>query len=68
MKERIKELKKQATVTHYHGLGEIDELNVEKFAELLIRDVVATIKRTQNLSPDFEWSTLNNYDLELEDE
>ena len=40
----------------------------EKFAELIIRDVVNTIKRTQPTTQDFEWAILNNYNLEVNDE
>lgn len=38
-----------------------------KFAELIVRDVVGTVKRTQITSPDFEWVMLNNYDFEVEE-
>ena len=38
MNERIKKLKQQATTIHYSGLGEIDELDAEKFAELIVRE------------------------------
>jgi 2,4-dienoyl-CoA reductase-like NADH-dependent reductase (Old Yellow Enzyme family) len=40
MNERIRELVKHATVTHYHGMGEIDELNTEKFAELIVQECI----------------------------
>lgn len=36
----------------------------QKFAELIIRDVVSTVERTQKVSKDFSWSILNNYNLE----
>lgn len=38
----------------------------QKLAELIVRDVVATVMRTQSSTPDFEWSILNNYDLDIE--
>ncbi len=38
----------------------------EKFAELIIRDVVETVERTQTVSQDFAWVILNNYNLEIE--
>jgi hypothetical protein len=38
MNDRIKELLKQATTTHYSGMGERDEVDQEKFAELIVRE------------------------------
>jgi Txe/YoeB family toxin of Txe-Axe toxin-antitoxin module len=38
MNERIKKLIKQATTIRYSGPGEIQELNPEKFAELLLEE------------------------------
>lgn len=36
MNQRIRELKKQATTTRYTGHGEIDELDTELFAKLIV--------------------------------
>jgi hypothetical protein len=45
MNERIKELIKQATNPDYDGDdGPMNELNIEKFAELLIQDCIDEIK------------------------
>lgn len=70
MKERIRELMLKAdreTLCHTDDGSPylVREFDVEKFAELIIRDVVKTVKRTQNTSSDFEWAILNNYDLEI---
>ena len=43
MTQRIRELKKLATTTGYTGLGEIDELDVEKFAELIVKECITTV-------------------------
>jgi hypothetical protein len=43
-----------------------NQVKDQKFAELIIRDVVETATRTQNVSPDFAWVILNNYNLEIE--
>jgi hypothetical protein len=37
MNERIKQLVKQATTTYWTGLGERDEIDYEKLAELIVR-------------------------------
>jgi hypothetical protein len=42
------------------------DMAMEKFSELIVRDVVNTVMRTQSVSPDFEWTILNNYDLVLD--
>lgn len=76
MNERFQALRKTATqladdevayLERVHNrtymLGEWSAIFSEKFAELIVRDVVATVKRTQETSPDFEWAILNNYDL-----
>ena len=44
MNERIKDLLKQATTTHLSGLGEWDEVDHEKFAELIVRECIKTIE------------------------
>ena len=71
MNERIKALVEQATSympgqPPYAGLT-FDMFDKEKFAELIVRDVVTTVKRTQVTSPDFEWAILNNYDFGVEE-
>jgi hypothetical protein len=38
MNERIQKLIKQATTIHYSGPGEIQELDPEKFAELIVKE------------------------------
>ena len=76
MNQRIKELAEQAGLKYHNWItneSNIDDgdfkyprlEDYEKFAELIIRDVVKTVKRTQNTSADFEWVILNNYDLEI---
>lgn len=40
---------------------------VNKFSELIIRDVIDTTIISQFYSPDYEWTMLNNYGLEMED-
>lgn len=69
MNDQIKKLSRQVPGWNCNGvyLGPYDK-SLEKFAELLIRDLVDTIKRTQPVGPDFEWSILNNYNLEIKDE
>ena len=44
MNERIQELLKQATTTHYSGMGEKDEVDQEKFAELIVQECVHTVE------------------------
>lgn len=70
MNNRINELAKQATYTvkGVNGCTWGETVSMEKLAELIIRDVVNTIKRTQPTTQDFEWAILNNYDLEVNDE
>jgi hypothetical protein len=46
MNERIQKLKQQATTFHYSGHGEIAELDAEKFAELILTEVIGTIYRS----------------------
>lgn len=68
MNQRIEELAEQVSLELFNDTAQHRLLNgfAEKFAELIIRDVIATIKRTQITGPDFEWVILNNYDLEVE--
>jgi hypothetical protein len=70
MNKVVKELVEQAIIyiepnSDHDGTWAFDK---EKFAELIVRDVVNTIKRTQPTTADFEWSVLNTYDLELNNE
>jgi hypothetical protein len=70
MNQRIKELAEQAGYKPLPGFdlaNTIEETYLEKFAQLIVRDVVATVKRTQTTSPDFEWAILNNYDIGVEE-
>ena len=78
MNERIKKLAETAGFYFYdmhdvdgQDLGESIEADewsaADKFAELIVRDVVTTVKRTQATSPDFEWAILNNYDFGVEE-
>jgi len=41
MNERIKELLKQATDVRYSGMGELEDINYEKFANLIIDECIA---------------------------
>jgi len=72
MDKRIKELAEQAGFMYHITAGIVagPHASPEMFAELIVRDVVETVIRNQgkNVSPDFEWVILNNYDLELNDE
>lgn len=43
MNKRIKEIQKLATDTRITGFGEIDTVDNEKFAELLIKDILQTV-------------------------
>ena len=78
MNEKIKKMAEQAGFLFYNmhdidgqDLGETIEADswdaASKFAEMITRDVVATVMRTQVLSPDFEWAILNNYELEVKE-
>ena len=40
MNQRIKELLKQATTTYISGMGERDEVDQEKFAELIVKECI----------------------------
>jgi hypothetical protein len=40
------ELKKNATTTRYTGLGEIDELDVDKFAELIVKECLSVVNQS----------------------
>jgi len=62
MIDQLSILAKQAGL---HDDWFIDNPEIEKFAELIIRDVIRTVARTQPVSPDFDWVILNNYDLEV---
>jgi hypothetical protein len=44
MNERIKELIALSTTTYYSGHGERDELDAEKFAELIVRECADFLK------------------------
>lgn len=68
MNQRIKELWYQAVQPHTGDSWSEQSAFMEKFAELIIRDVVDTVIRIQPTTPDFKWSILNNYELELNDE
>jgi len=77
MNERIRELAIQAGLEwrlsqpHFTNTSNPIDFPVnpnrelEEFAALIVRDVVATVIRTQVTSPDFEWAMLNNYELEV---
>lgn len=41
MNERMKELLKEATNVRYSGMGEIEDIDVEKFANLIIDECIA---------------------------
>ena len=68
MNKQIREFAEQANewASKQCPYKSYSQLFTEKFAELIIRDVVKTVKRTQNTSADFEWAILNNYDWEVE--
>ena len=73
--EKFKELYSEAAAYAFDqrfiaspdGPRELMDVINEKFAELIVRDVVATVKSTQITSPDFEWVILNNYDIGVEE-
>ena len=44
MNERIKELMKQASTTRVTGFGEIDTLDPEKFAELIVKECQEVVR------------------------
>lgn len=70
MNNRIKELVIQVDPTSIIPSGGhvwMTAAHFEKFVELIVRDVVDTVKRTQETSPDFEWAILNNYDFGVEE-
>jgi hypothetical protein len=70
MNEQIKKLAGQARLlmfTDDKGNHYVSDGNLQRFAELIVRDVVDTVKRTQITSPDFEWAILNNYHLEIKE-
>jgi hypothetical protein len=49
MNERIKDLLKQATTTHLSGLGEWDEVDHEKFAELIVQECQTVVEWAINV-------------------
>ena len=65
--DRFLELATEAGLQPFEDCGPGYVYKMEKFAELIVRDVVATVKRTQITSPDFEWVILNNYDIGVEE-
>ena len=73
--EKFKELYSEAAAYAFDqrfiaspdGPRELMDVINEKFDELIVRDVVATVKSTQITSPDFEWVILNNYDIGVEE-
>ena len=65
MNERIKQLAEQVDKEFNSPYDR--HKAIERFAELIVRDVVTTVKRTQVTSPDFEWAILNNYDFGVEE-
>lgn len=44
MNKRIKELLKQSTTTYLSGMGERDEVDQEKFAELIVRECAELVE------------------------
>lgn len=66
MHERLQRLAAQAGWYEFNKHAYFD---INKFAELVIRDVVKAARLTQNVPRDFEWNMLvATYDLELEDD
>lgn len=77
MNERIKQLMEQSSIPTriWHVDGSdcgyyTPNYRAERFAELLIKDVLSQVCVNQGdrLSPDFEWTLSNLYGLEHEDE
>lgn len=68
--EHMEKIKQRAMywVNSHGAFGENESyqrLDEDLYAELIIRDVVNTIKRTQPTTPDFEFAILNTYWLEV---
>ena len=73
MNERIKELAEQAGSTHKQSLGvyQFYEFELEKFAELIVRDCVKIIESYAETTPEI-WGLpldiLEHFDMELNDD
>jgi hypothetical protein len=61
MKERLQKIAEQATTIHYSGPGEIQELDPEKFAELIVELCIETLEfyGHNKAIPDIEFMARN---------
>lgn len=64
MNKVLLDLLKQSTVTKYHGMGEIDELDHEKFAELIVREASRLVASTFVTKDGHSWRSAENVVLE----
>ena len=69
MNEKLEKIVKLSggtkTYVPHPGVWQFFDDELQSLYVSIIRDVVETVKNTQNVSDDFEWSILNNYDIEL---
>jgi hypothetical protein len=64
MNKVLLDLLKQSTVTKYRGMGEIDELDQKKFAELIVREAASLVASAQITKDGHTWRSADYVVLE----
>jgi len=64
MNKVIQKLMQKATTTYLSGLGERDELDPEKFAELLVKECAELVKSASLTKDGHTWRTADSVVLE----
>lgn len=64
MNKVLLDLLKQSTVTKYHGMGEIDELDQKRFAELIVREAASLVASAQLTEDGHTWRSADYVVLE----
>lgn len=64
MNKVLVDILKKSTITKYHGMGEIDELDSKKFAELIVREAARLVASTQITEDGHTWRSADYAVLE----
>lgn len=64
MNKVLVDILKKSTITKYHGMGEIDELDQKKFAELIVREAARLVTSTQVTKDGHTWRSADYVVLE----
>lgn len=64
MNKVVLDILQKATITKYYGMGEIDELDQKRFAELIVREAASLVASTQVTEDGHTWRSADYVVLE----